>query len=76
MAARRASAEKRQEAYDKLTLDQKLAKLPPEPHAAKERAKLLRKLEASKKKVEPVQEQSEQTEVKKPKKNNKKEVSK
>lgn len=49
MAVRRASAEKRQEAYNKLTLEQKFAKLPPEPHGAKVRAKLLKQLEASKK---------------------------
>ena len=39
-AERRKSAEARQAEYDKLTLEQKLAKLPPEPHAAKQRAKL------------------------------------
>lgn len=49
MAVRRASAEKRQAEYDKLTLEQKLAKLPPEPAGAKVRAKLMKQLEASKK---------------------------
>jgi hypothetical protein len=39
-AERRKSAEARQAEYDKLTLQQKLDKLPPEPHAAKQRAKL------------------------------------
>lgn len=38
---RRKDAELRQAEYDKLTIDEKLAKLPPEPHAAKQRAKLL-----------------------------------
>ena len=41
MASRRAEAEARQAEYDKLTLQQKIDKLPPEPQAAKERAKLL-----------------------------------
>lgn len=49
MALRRASAEKRQEAYNKLTLEQKFAKLPPEPAGAKVRAKLTAQLEVSKK---------------------------
>lgn len=40
-ALRKSEAVARQEAYDKLTLDEKLAKLPPEPHAAKQRARLL-----------------------------------
>lgn len=38
---RRAEAAKRQEAYDKLSLQEKLDRLPPEPHAARQRAKLL-----------------------------------
>lgn len=49
MAVRRAAAEKRQDAYNKLTLEQKFAKLPPEPHGAKVRAKLMKQLEAAKK---------------------------
>lgn len=40
-ASRRADAEKRQAEYDKLTLAEKLAKLPAEPQAARQRAKLL-----------------------------------
>lgn len=56
MAARRASAEKRQEAYNKLTLEQKFAKLPAEPAGAKVRAKLNKQLEASKKPKPTVQE--------------------
>ncbi len=38
---RRSEAAKRQEAYDKLSLQEKLDRLPPEPHAARQRAKLL-----------------------------------
>ncbi len=45
-AERRKRAEERQAEYDKLTLQQKLEKLPAEPHATKQRAKLLRQLEA------------------------------
>jgi hypothetical protein len=37
---RRKRAEERQAEYDKLTLQQKLEKLPAPPHAAKQRAKL------------------------------------
>jgi len=66
MAARRKSAEERQAAYDKLTLEQKLAKLPPEPHAARQRAKLLKQLDA--KKATPAQED---VAVSKPKKSKK-----
>lgn len=54
MAVRRKAAEERQAAYDKLTLEQKLAKLPPEPHAAKQRAKLLKQLEAKQSKAPEV----------------------
>ena len=38
---RKEGVKERQEAYDKLTLDQKIARLPPEPHAKKQRARLL-----------------------------------
>jgi hypothetical protein len=38
-------AQARQEYSDSLTLEQKIAKLPPEPFAKKERAKLLARLE-------------------------------
>jgi hypothetical protein len=41
-AARRAAAEKRQAEYDKLSKAEKLAKLPPEPHAKRQRDRLLR----------------------------------
>lgn len=46
---RRKVAEERQAEYDKLTLQQKIDRLPPEPGAAKQRARLLRLLEESKK---------------------------
>lgn len=48
-AQRKAAAEARQVEYDKLTIQQKLEKLPPEPKAARQRAKLLKQLEAEKK---------------------------
>lgn len=44
MELRRKEAEQRQAEYDQLTTQQKLDKLPPEPHAAKQRKKLLAKL--------------------------------
>jgi len=46
---RRKFAEERQAEYDKLTLQQKIDRLPPAPGAAKQRARLLRLLEESKK---------------------------
>lgn len=42
---RKADAVERQAAYDKLTLEEKLAKLPPEPASKKQRARLLALLE-------------------------------
>ncbi len=47
-AGRRKAAEERQAAYDKLSLEEKLAKLPAEPKAAKVRAKLLGQRDAKK----------------------------
>lgn len=44
MEFKRKNAQARQAEYDKLTVEQKLAKLPPEPHAAKQRAKLVAQL--------------------------------
>lgn len=38
---RKQDALARQAEYDKLTLEQKIAKLPPEPHSAKQRVRLL-----------------------------------
>ena len=43
----------RQDAYDLLTLEQKLAKLPPEPRCAKQRAKLLAKIDKRDRKPQP-----------------------
>ena len=48
-----AEAKERQEAYDKLSLEEKLAKLPPEPLCAKQRAKLLSKIEKRNQKPAP-----------------------
>lgn len=42
---RKEGAKERQEAYDKLTLEEKIARLPAEPHAKKQRARLLSLLE-------------------------------
>lgn len=39
-ADRKMKAEVRQEVYNELTLEQKIAALPPEPHAKKQRARL------------------------------------
>jgi hypothetical protein len=50
---RKSEALARQEAYDKLTLEEKIARLPPEPHAKKQRARLLALLE---KRSQPKQE--------------------
>lgn len=41
---RRQQAEARQAEYDQLTIAQKIAKLPPEPHAARQRARLAAQL--------------------------------
>ena len=46
-------SKERQEAYDLLTLEQKLAKLPPEPKCAKQRAKLLAKIDKRDRKPQP-----------------------
>lgn len=43
-ATRREQAEARQAQYDALTTAEKLAKLPPEPHAARQRARLTAQL--------------------------------
>lgn len=50
---RAADLKERQDAYDLLTLEQKLAKLPPEPRCAKQRAKLLAKIEKRDRKPQP-----------------------
>jgi len=49
---RRKRAEEMQAEYDKLTLEQKLAKLPPEPGAKKQRARLLLLIQKKKDAVE------------------------
>lgn len=46
---RRKRAEERQAEYDKLSLQEKLDRLPPEPACKKQRAKLLSAIEESKK---------------------------
>lgn len=72
-AERRKFAEERQEAYNKLTLEQKLAKLPPEPAASKQRKRLLGLMEKpATKNVEPVDSTTEVVVEKKPKKSKKK----
>jgi hypothetical protein len=42
---RKTKAQVRQEVYDELTLEQKIAALPPEPYSKKQRAKLMALLE-------------------------------
>jgi hypothetical protein len=44
MELRRKEAEERQLLYDQLTTQEKLDQLPPEPHCAKQRKKLLARL--------------------------------
>ena len=62
---RKEGANERQAAYDLLTLEQKIAKLPAEPHATKQRARLQAALLKSKQpKAEPKAEvQSSPTET-------------
>ena len=61
---RKESARERQEAYDKLTLEEKIARLPAEPHAAKQRARLQAALEKQKApKPEPQKTQTTPTET-------------
>lgn len=50
---RKLRAEARQEVYNELTLEQKIAALPPEPHSKKQRARLAALLN---KKTQPKQE--------------------
>jgi len=52
---RRKRAEDRNAEYNKLSLDQKLAKLPAEPHAAKQRAQLKLRSQKGVEKAEAVQ---------------------
>jgi len=74
-AERRARAEALQAEYDKLTLQQKIDRLPPEPQAAKQRARLLglvakqaEKVEADKLAAEAKQAAKEEKAAKKSKK--------
>lgn len=55
---RRKEAEKRQAEYDKLSLQQKLDRLPPPPQAAKQRAKLEALLTSTKTGGKVVEEES------------------
>lgn len=48
-AERRKQAELRQVEYNKLSLKERLDRLPPEPQASRQRLKLLKQLEESKK---------------------------
>lgn len=57
---RRKRAEERQAEYDKLTLEQKLSRLPPEPGAKRQRAKLLKKLNELSAKQVKFEEKSEE----------------
>jgi hypothetical protein len=55
-AERKGQAEARQEAYDALSIEEKLRRLPPAPEANKQRTKLLAQLEAPKKNQESKKE--------------------
>lgn len=59
-AERRARAEERQAEYDKLTLQQKIDRLPPEPAAKKQRARLLAQLQKQQEKATQAQADAEQ----------------
>lgn len=73
-ADRKMKAEVRQEFYDKLSLEEKIARLPAEPHAKKQRARLLAALEKrNQPKAEPKTETTPATDgVEKVKKSNQK----
>ena len=58
-AERRARAEERQAEYDKLTLQQKIERLPPEPAAKKQRARLLAQLQKQQDKAAQAQADAE-----------------
>lgn len=59
----RKEAEQRQEQYNLLSLQQKIDRLPPEPHATKQRARLLRLLEESKKPKPEAQKEKSKADV-------------
>jgi hypothetical protein len=73
---RRKEAETRQAEYDKLTLEEKIAKLPPEPFSAKQRARLMaqleEKLKGPTKKVEEPLKEADKKPYQKPSKQNRK----
>ena len=56
---RRQRAEARQAEYDKLTLQEKIERLPPEPAAKKQRARLLAKLQKQQEKAAQAQAEAE-----------------
>lgn len=65
---RKQEAKERQEAYDKLSTKEKLDRMPPEPHAKKQRARLLALLEQEKKpkvEVKPTDKKTQETNQKK-----------
>jgi len=69
---RKSEARKRQEAYDKLSLEEKIARLPAEPHAAKQRARLQSLLDKKNQKVENEKIVADKAETAEPAKQNKK----
>lgn len=62
-AMRKREAKERQEAYAKLSLEEKLARLPAAPAAAKQRAKLMALLEKKNQKAENEKVVAEQAEA-------------
>ncbi len=64
----RREAEERQVEYDKLTLQQKLDRLPPEPHAKRQRTRLLALLHPAKQNVVATVEEANEVTSDKPKK--------
>lgn len=70
---RRKRAEEMQKEYDALTLEQKLAKLPPPPAATKQRNRLMALMNktSSKPNAEPTSSQEETTKPDKPKRTKK-----
>lgn len=60
---RREQAKERQAAYDQLSLQQKLDRLPPPPHCEKQRAKLLSQMSPGKKPASVTEETIEENDV-------------
>lgn len=71
-AERRVQAEKRQAEYDKLSLQEKLDRLPPEPAAQRQRTKLLDQVKKSEEKVKQDEAAKSTVSEKKNKKENEK----